>query len=323
MSGFLNPKERILDIQLTNEGKKQLSLGALKINYASFSDAGIFYSNLDQYDSGSYETLNTKRLNLEAKGRPQDTIIFSVDDSGKLKIPSVLGLSGSNETFTVINGQINFTSGGFLQKVSASLVSEFGKQILSTSFNNYKQLSILQTKNFNNQNVDFKLSTNSIEFNITRNSPIIVSKEIFETNINDAESLFIDKRLSNLPNFKFLPPINKKLSATTSSLGIYPNFGYQEELTEQKLTEEFEKIQARGSYQKINFSNASESNRIIGQIFEINNKNISKLDIVDFGNQQYTENGIQKNRQIYFVGKLFLDDNNTHTFINIFTLVFS
>lgn len=322
MSGFLNPKERILDIQLTNEGKKQLSLGELKIQYASFSDAGVFYSNLDQYDSGSFETLNTKRLALEAKGRPQDTIIFEVDDSGKLKIPFSLGLSGSGESFTVVNGQINFASGGFLPKVSASLMSEYGRQILSTSFNNYKQLSILQTSDFKNENTEFKLSTNAIEFNITRNSPININKEIFESNINDAESMFVDKRLSNLPNFKFLPPINKKTSNTVTALGNYPNFGSQQLISEESLTQEFLKLQSRGSYQKISFSDSSDSTRIIGQLFEINNKNISKLDVIDFGEQIFNDNGIQKNRHVYFAGKLFLDDNNTHTFINIFTLVF-
>ena len=140
MPGYLNPKERILDIQLTNEGKRQLSLGNLKIRYASFSDSGTYYSPLDQYDSGSFSELNTKKLLLESKGRPQDTIIYQVDDSGKLRIPTVLSLSGSNLSFNVINGQINFSSGGFLPQVSASLMSEYGRSILSTSFNNYKEL---------------------------------------------------------------------------------------------------------------------------------------------------------------------------------------
>lgn len=323
MPGYLNPKERILDIQLTNEGKRQLSLGNLKVRYASFSDSGTYYSPFDQYDSGSFSELNTKKLLLEAKGRPQDTIIYQVDDSGKLKIPITLGLSGSNLSFNVIDGQINFSSGGFLPQVSASLMSEYGKSILSTSFNNYKQLSILKSPNFADDNSEFKLSTNDIEFNITRNSPIKIDTEVFESNINDAESMFVDKRLSNLPNFKFLPPINKRISQQTSSLGVYPNYGSQETISEKLLTNEFNKLKERGSSQKISLSNSSLNNRIIGQFFEINNKNISKLDIIDFGVQPYNENGIQKSRQIYFAGKLFLDDNNTHTFINIFTLVFS
>ena len=323
MPGYLNPKERILDIQLTNEGKRQLSLGNLKIRYASFSDSGTYYSPLDQYDSGSFSELNTKKLLLESKGRPQDTIIYQVDDSGKLRIPTVLGLSGSSLSFNVINGQINFSSGGFLPQVSASLMSEYGRSILSTSFNNYKELSILKSPNFANENSEFKLSTNDIEFNITRKSPIDIEREVYESNINDAESMFIDKRLSNLPNFKFLPPINKRIFSQTSSLGIYPNYGSQETLTEKMLTNEFNKLSERGSSQKISLSNSSLRNRLIGQFFEINNKNISKLDIIDFGVQPYIEDGTQKSRQIYFAGKLFLDDNNTHTFINIFTLVFS
>lgn len=324
MSGFLNPKERILDINLTEEGRKQLSRGKLSIKFCSFSDSSLVYSALDQFDSGSFSELNTKRLGFEADSRPQDTIIFHMNENGNLNIPISLKLSGSNNVFKVIDGKLFFSSGSTTITGSQENLGDFSKQILSTSFQNFKDLSLLSSPKFNNENIEFKLSTNQIEFEITRKSPIDIETEIFESNINQAESFFIDKRLSNLPNYKFLPPINKKTNSTESiPLGIYPNLGKQESLSVSDLDKELALLKSRGSYKKINFSNSSPANTIIGQLFEVNKNNIAKLDIIDFGIQMFKENNQVISRHVFFAGKIFLDENGTHTFVNIFTLVFS
>jgi hypothetical protein len=323
MSGFLDPKERIIDVNLTEEGRKQLSRGKLSIKFCSFSDSTVFYSKLDQFDSGSFTELNTKRLGFEASSRPQDTIIFHMNENGNLNIPTNLKLSGSNDTFKVIDGKLFFISGSSFVTGSQKNLENYSKQILSTSFQNFKDLFLLSSPNFNNENINFKISTNQIEFDITRKSPINVENEIFESNINQAESFFLDKRLSNIPNYKFLPPINKKTNnEEIKPLGIYPNLGKQESLSPIELTKELELLKERGAYKKIEFSNASTSNTIIGQLFEINKNNIAKLDIIDFGIQIYKENNQTVSRHIYFAGKIFLDENGTHTFVNIFTLVF-
>jgi len=323
MSGFLNPKERIIDTNLTEEGRKQLSNGKISIKFASFSDSTLTYSALDQFDSGSFVDLHTKRLNFEAKSRPQDTIIYSVDNNGKLNIPLVLKLSGSNETFKVSNGKILFSSMSNFVTASRENLSLYAKQILSTSFQNFKDLRLLSSPKFNNENTQFKLSNNSIQFDITRKSPINIENEIFESNINQAESFFLDKRLSNLPNYKFLPPINKKTNdSETKSLGIYPNLGKQESFSAAELSKELNNLKEKGSYSKIEFSNSSPTNTILGQIFEINGSDIGKLDLIDFGEQVFKDGSSLVSRHVYFAGKIFLDDNNSHTFINIFTFVF-
>lgn len=323
MSGFLDPKERILDINLTEEGRKQLSNGKLSIKFCSFSDSSVFYSTLDQYDSGSFTELNTKKLGFEANSRPQDTIIFHMNENGNLNIPINLKLSGSSDIFKVIDGKLFFTSGSLSVTGSQSSLEANSKQILSTSFQNFKDLLLLNSPSFKNENIEFKLSTNQIEFDITRKSPINVENEIFESNINQAESFFLDKRLSNIPNYKFLPPINKKTnSEKINPLGIYPNLGKQEILSPSDLNKEFELLKARGAYKKIDFSNSSPTNTIIGQLFEVNKNNIAKLDIIDFGIQIYKENNQTVSRHVYFAGKIFLDENGAHTFVNIFTLVF-
>jgi hypothetical protein len=45
---------------------------------------------------------------------------------------------------------------------------------------------------------------------------------------------------------------------------------------------------------------------------------MKKLDVIDYG--QYTFNGSLKHT--FFIGKIVLDDNDSQTFIHLFTLVF-
>jgi hypothetical protein len=318
---FLDPKERFVDIQLTAEGKKQLAQGKLRIEYASFSDANVFYSQTDQFDSGSFTDLNTKRLMFEARSRPQDTIIYESDDSGLLKINQYLGLSGSGDLVRVKSGQVFTTLSGAIPPISSALVQGYSSQILSRSLQNLKELRILKSPSFEDAGESFKLSTNEISFILTKDSPFNINRDIFEIDINQAESVFVDKRLSNLPNFKFLPPINKVKNNVVVPLGNYVSFGSQEMLTSGSLQREFQRLENIGMKKTIEFSDTSTANTLLGQILEVNGGIIRKLDIIDYG-EELVESTSNLTRHIYFIGKLYTDDNNTSTFINLMTLVF-
>jgi hypothetical protein len=43
MSGILNNQTRVFDVLVTQEGKRQIAAGDLRICYASFSDDDTFY----------------------------------------------------------------------------------------------------------------------------------------------------------------------------------------------------------------------------------------------------------------------------------------
>ena len=43
MAGMLNQKQRIMDVIITNNGRRQIADGTFEIKYASFSDHGVFY----------------------------------------------------------------------------------------------------------------------------------------------------------------------------------------------------------------------------------------------------------------------------------------
>jgi hypothetical protein len=317
---FLDPKERFVDIQLTAEGKKQLAQGNLRIEYASFSDANVFYSPTDQFDSGSFTDLNTKRLMFEARSRPQDTVIYESDDSGALVIDRFIGLPGSS-SFRVTSGEIFTSNFGTISARAPAEVEQYSSKILSASLQNLKDLRILKSPSFEDEGGSFKISTNELSFVLTRQAPINVNTGVFEIDINQADSVFVDKRLSNLPNFKFLPPINKKKNNVSIPLGNYVSFGSQEVLTPDSLSREFQRIENMGMKQTIEFSNTSTANTLLGQILEVNGGKLRKLDIINYG-EQLIDGSSNLTRHIYFVGKLYVDNNNTSTFINLFTLVF-
>jgi hypothetical protein len=46
MSGILNTKQRIMDTILTQEGKRQLASGELRLNFITFTDNATFYKKI-------------------------------------------------------------------------------------------------------------------------------------------------------------------------------------------------------------------------------------------------------------------------------------
>jgi hypothetical protein len=205
--------------------------------------------------------------------------------------------------------------------ISSALVQNYSGQILSRSLQNFKDLRMLKSPSFEDEDEQFKLSTNQLSFIITREAPINVQTGVFENDINQVESVFSDKRLNSLPNFRFLPPINKKKGNVIIPLGNYASYGPVSPMTSDDLSNELQTLQNIGMKQTVEFSDTSTANTLLGQILEVNGGILRKLDIVDYG-EELIDGASSLTRHIYFVGKLYTDNNNTSTFINLFTLVF-
>lgn len=122
--------------------------------------------------------------------------------------------------------------------------------------------------------------------------------------------------MSHVPNFDFLPPVNKN---TNISIGNYTNLRGRGIQTEEELKIELQSYRENGFSQIVSFLKSSRENRVFGQFFEISSEGISKLDIVDFGLFQDTDG---KTKHVFFAGKLLVDDNKSHTFVNLFTILF-
>jgi len=313
MAGLLDPKKRVLDTFMTEEGRKQASSGRMRVEYVSFSDAGAIYA-LDTLVSGGLDY--TSRLTLEAGNLPQDAITFETDDTGKL----LTNFITSGTMYSVAAGQIY--SGSNYDIVTGSQFASLYTDLIASSLDNFKKLSILQSPDPVFAAYDeFKIGINDIKFNITPSLPI-PQTALQEVNIDNVESLFFDKRLSHVSNFQFLPPVNKRKNGqnTSQPIGAYTNINQSSILSFSDLSLELKNLEDKGYKRRVQFLESSRENNIFCQFFEASSNEILKLDVIDFGEFPATEtNG---SRHVFFVGKVFTDGYNMTTFVNMFVLVF-
>lgn len=338
--GLLDPKTRFVDSVITLEGRKQIAQGKLRAEYYSFSDAGAVYAKSDVYISGSGFKKNLGTIcAAESTSKKQDFLTLESDDSGKLVVRELLNLGGSTN-IKIINGQV--FSGSYYNSMSLVNTStgtgDVLSALLSSSFDNFKELQILQSPDVFNEDYNaFKLSQETINFTITDERPIPSDKNggVREANIDDIESLFADKRLSHIPNFQFLPPVNKVKagSDTTYPIGTYTRLNQPPIQTLKEIEDEIDGLRKIGFVEDVSFTKTSRANRLFSQFFEVAATGITKLDVIDFGSfqtkattEQLTETDEVKqytNKHIYFVGKVYTDSRGSQTFVNMFTLIFS
>jgi hypothetical protein len=340
MASLLDPKTRLFDTIFTVEGRRQASNGKMKVEFCSFTDGGTFYALSDVYASSSQDFI--ARLGLESTNLPQDQITFESDDSGKLVVKEITPFSSN--FFSVLNGQVFSGSKGEIKTlVTGSEFTSATNEILSSSINNFKNLYILSAQEpFDDVYNDFLLSPKSIKFIITDQAPIPPKEQngIQTGNLDHIESLFADKRFSHVPNYNFLPPVNKKRlgSNTKTPLGVFLRIGQQPIFEYSDLKQEIDKCEQQGFVQDVLFTESSRNNQVVCQFFEVATNQVTKLDVIDFGvftlgnsetkqiSEQQIQNAQEKGKtlvtkHVFFVGKLYVDSFGSNTFVNLFTLV--
>ena len=346
--GILDKKTRFIDLVVTQEGKRQIAAGKLRAEFATLSDIGTFYSKADHDDVDS-------RIYFEVMERPENSIVLEKDDSGKL-VPYNFSPSGSIVGNDIFSGSVE-SDVYKLTAVTGSQYSNAESAIISSSLRHFKNNRIIGS--FDTQeDRDFELSNNNVEFLITNNSPFPSGPFRERIHVNNAEPLFLDSKMAHLPNFQFLPPVNtdgseygtysdprsvtkETWSQIKSHLGP-SNFAVEEEIVSEDLKSakskndlgvESRKLLVDGEVpspvefklpsNKIYFKKTSADNNIVVQFFEDNkNASISKLDIIDAGIFYDSDDKLGRHdKRVFYVGKVFTDDFNTPTFINIFTIV--
>lgn len=308
-----------MDTIITQEGRAQIGTGKLVSEYVSFSDMGAIYK-LDTIISGGLDVID--RLCFEATNLPQDLITLEADDSGRL-----IGnfVSGSDQ-YQVSTGQI-FSGSAIVNRaiVSSSQFTSLSEHLLKSSINNFKKLYNIGSPDVLNENFDqFIISpTRPIKFVITDDKPLSSETDIQEISIDSVESLFFDKRLSHIPNFKYLPPINKtKLGERSGKrLGNYVHVGQRPYLTYKDVLSEVKELKRSGFEETICFTETSRENNLFCQLFEVSGNEMIKLDVIDFGSFPAGSDGIS--RHIFFAGKIFEDSTGSTTYVHIFSIIFN
>jgi hypothetical protein len=302
MAGILDGKKRILDTVLTAEGRRQLAAQTFRISFASFSDGGTFYQG--DVESGSSDA--GKRVFFEVSPRGRDQITFETDDSGRL-VPYV----STGDSLQIVDGKV----------VSASVIIPNGDRfaslasgLVTSSIDNFQNLRLLGTEDIFLDTGKFELNRNDAVFTITDRAPLSMTEDVTETSVDNVESFFQDKRLSHIPNFKYLPPVNK---GTTNPIGLFHCRGQGEILTFEQLQSELE-----GREQvEITFPSTSRENNLVSQFFELSAGSLKKLDVIDYG-EFVTDDPDNPIKQVFFVGKIFIDSFGNGTFVNLFVMVF-
>jgi len=351
MAGILNSKVRIMDIIITQEGKKQMASGGFVPEFISFTDRSAFY---ESSISGSSDA--SSRIYFEATNLPYDLITLESDDS-----ETMLGFNSAPQQ-TLLGNKIFTTETSGAQNVlletSGSKFASMSSLLVTASINNFKNQYMLGTRDNPDDVIGdgFTLSKKNAYFQITNSSPFGKGPNECNINLNAIEPLFLDKRLAHLPNFKFLPPITKSGEALAIGANAYQDLNEGEILKYEDLIDELGKTWSAASdeYSKaldpfntetkefmlsenfneesleiakprvvINFDETSLQSNIIAQVFEANDKNstFQKLDIIDFGVFYDKESPARPGKHVFFVGKVYLDDNSMPTFVSLFTII--
>lgn len=222
---------------------------------------------------------------------------------------------------------------GSLDKFVILTGNEFSSQatsLLQMSAENFKHLQLLGTNDLFGEN-NFDVGNADITFTITNERPINQDQRV--ANINQIDSLFNDIRLSRLQNFAYLPPVNRVVDESIDKsdnalmsayrLGDYQPWGPKKgrQLSLKQIQKELSQFERLGFCKTIRFDPTSRDNRLLSQFFEKSHDRLVKLDVIDYG-QHRSDDIEHPTSHVFFVGKVLIDNKNTHTFIHLFTLVF-
>lgn len=346
MSGILDNKSRVIDAMLTFEGRRQLADGNFTIKYATFSDTNVSYG----IDKANGHDDPSVKIYLEAWNAPQDQITFEADDSGNL-VPfrqqsyiTVSETSVSNDNvvqwLTFKDGKIKSNTKTYttLYNVTSSFAQQaiqganFASQIqglLSSSIDNFNKLRILGSIDPLFEDKEFAIGPNEVLIKMPTEASVYAKTP---TNASTIDSLFNDKKLRNVINFKYLPPIVKSnfsidktnipaLRDANLFLGNYPAWGQVEPLTLADIKDELKAYEETSK--EFNFDPTSRDNEVVGQFFEITNDQAKKLDVIDYGKIDDTSGSPNaQSNHVFFVGKVIVDDNGTECFVHLFTILF-
>lgn len=306
--GLLDPKSRIMDVVITDQGRQALARSQLKVAYYSVSDSTAFYQN---DVSGSSDV--TSRLYFEcATDMPQDVVSLPVN--GNRQVTNVRS-TVIPETDRIYGGKL---LRGTSQQLTGSAFTSSTNAVLSSSLENYRNNFLIGTVDDFFEDDQFEVSPKNVSFVLSNDKRY---GALDAARVSSLESFFQDPLLSNVDNFSYLPPVNKPTdsSSPAESLGDYASLGGNIEMTFADVAAELKICASTGACKEFTFDPAPRSNNIHVQIFEQSTDQLLKLDVVDFGTHRDPQSGNPV--RVLFAGKVYVDDYGMQTFVRMFTVV--
>jgi len=350
MAGILDTKTRFIDLVVTQEGKRQIASGKLRAEFASLTDSNAFYDKSESIKEAG------DRIYFQAMEKPEDVFVIEKDDSGILldfNFASTGTLVGENIFAPAEDAVTEDLHKQLL--ATGSQFSSLGGSISDYFLQHFKKNQFVTTKIAADDISDFELSDTNLKFTISNSIPFKLGPNKETINVNQADHFLLDPKLTSIKNFQYLPPVNtdgssygiyKDLRNTSKETfaGILSDLGIQafSELDSPADEDKDVRLDMSGDfkvynreslipldselvkeYNIVDFRKTSLSNNMLIQIFEQDKDSLKKLDIVDAG--VFYVDSDPNNRfekRVFYVGKVYFDDYNAPTFINIFTLIF-
>lgn len=322
MAGILDKKTRVMDFILTDEGRRQMRDGGLRLSFASFTDSGAFYEE----ESGGVASNANSRIYFEPSSKHQDRIIVESSRGSMLDF-SITSASGS---YDLKGYQISFMTESLGAPIKIALSGseplEASDDILLGITQNFTDNQIIATEDIFSYRQGFNLSCDRITFNANSSSPIntwnyIAQDDTFRPpTLASFDATVFDRRFAHFPNYKFLPPVNKSGTGQFSGrvMGQYARLNQPEILSYDRLKQELRGKQSH----EIKLDPTSRDNNIIIQPFEFGTGPdglVKKLTIIDYGvfpNDRGTAAGVH----VFFLGKMLKSKDGSMKYFNIFTL---
>jgi len=361
MAGILDKKTRFIDLVITQEGKRQIASGELQAEYVSLTDMHSFYEK--------HQTARevSDKIYFEVAERPENSIVLEKNDSGRLIQQDVIDgmrVTADNNIIASVLSDVGLNVEGDATRIThilatGSQFSSLSERMSKLTINHFNNNFLLGTDLLKGNNLanGFSLSKENIDFVISNSIPFKLGPQREIANIDDSESFIEDKKMANLPNFSFLPPVNedgtsfgnytdvRNISSQTfdqiiKSLGLNAFNEIEVEESEafnvKKNTSGDLKVYNREDqsnftnfikkeYETIKFTKTSLANNILVQFHEIDAKTnkITKLDMLDGGLFTIADDINNRNeKHVFYIGKIYFDTDDIPKFINIFTLIF-
>jgi hypothetical protein len=297
MSGILNSKQRIMDVLITNNGRRQIADGTFKIDFASFSDHGVFYRD---DGTGAADDAGS-RIMFEAYSSNTDIVIPEINSLNSISMDTSSGRR-------VVNGSIVQSGTGSLFLSGAIDVYSSSIDIIQTAVDHFDQLQIIGSSNHRVINEYFSLSENNISFeSVTK----------VERNLDTISAIWAHETTNSQPQFRYMAPVYES-DNEDYPMASYAKINYEPINTYDSIKNN---LAAGDSQMKtVTIQSSDQITNLIIQCFEPTSTGINKLAIVDYGS--YFDDTGNLLGSVYHLGKVYRDDYNNPKFIRLMSILF-
>jgi hypothetical protein len=282
MSGIIDKKERVLDVVITEYGRREMAKGGFIVEFVSFSDRSTDYKTID---GTTIDIEGSSVISFEAFSAETDIIIPEIDNNGDFVLtsqlaPNIRMKDGVLEEFQVSSDGY---SSGYIPLNNFDLKD----YSLNTSKDRFESLKILKDQNLTKP---LSLEENgSLKF---------IDPKTSANTIEQIPPISLDHRFGRSLVTKKMPPV---VYFQGEEIQMGPGLGPESYESEAEIFEEISEVST--SFDRIDFGEEGKKYDILGQIFMKKNGFVQKLFIAEV--EEFFDEDGQSNAKIYHCGNFF------------------